>query len=129
MEVQTPQGGCFAEVCDEGPYPQSEELRQLLLIPVFGLWIAEIEDGVVYRRFAISAPNNVVSLYSLPVQVVAWVEVRKLPQTKAKPLLLEIGDHFRGLRVARLRKLEVATVRHLEPSSVYVDHVCGELVL
>src|SRR5215210_347210 len=102
MEVQTPQGGRLAEVCYEGPYPHFEELRQLLLIPVFGLWVAKIEDGVDYRRFAVSAPNNVVSLYSLPMQVIAWVEIRELPQTEAKPLLLEIGDHFRGLWVTRL---------------------------
>src|ERR671921_3036294 len=77
MEVQTRQGGRLAEVCYDGPHPHFEQLRQLLLVPVFGLWIAKIEDGVVYRRFAISAPNNVVSLYSFPVQVIAWVEVRK----------------------------------------------------
>src|SRR5829696_4239328 len=76
-----------------------------------------------------SAENDVAPIDSLIVQLVLGVEVRELPQTKAKPLILEIRDHLGGVRKPCLRELEVAAMGYLEPSGVYVDHITGDLVL
>src|SRR5215212_761978 len=127
--VLTRQRGRLAEVCYDCSYPHFQEPSQLLLVPAFGLFIAKVEDGVVYRRFAVGAENNVAPIDNLIVKHVLGVEVRELPQTKVKPLILEIRDHLGGVRKACLREFEVAAMGYLEPSSVYVDDIAGYLVL
>src|SRR5215212_4699256 len=126
--VLTRQRGRLAEVCYDCSYPHFQEPSQLLLVPAFGLFIAKVEDGVVYRRFAVGAENNVAPIDNLIVEPVLGVEIRELPQTNVKPLILEIRDHFGGLRKPCLRELEVAAMGYLEPSRVYVDHIGGDLV-
>src|SRR5829696_3025455 len=101
----------------KNPTPISSNL-QLLLVPLHGLRIAHIEDRIVRRWVAGGGQDDVTLLDDRPVQRVFRVEVWQLPQTEAETLLLEVGDHLRGVRKAGFGELEVAAVRHLEPSDV-----------
>jgi hypothetical protein len=123
LVVDARQGSRLTEVRREGADPHPEQLRQLLLVPAYGLGVAEIYYRIIDRRFAVGAQDNVASLARFFVQFVFGVYIRELPEAHAEAVSFEVGEHFLRVFEARVGELEVAAVGNLGPAGVDVDHV------
>src|SRR5215213_11978081 len=126
--VDARQRGRLAEVRGVDSNPHPKQPRQLLLVPAYGLWVAEAYYRIIDRRFAVGAQDDVAFLGSFFVQFVFRVEVRQLPQTHSEVALLEVGEHLLWVVEAGRGELEVAAVGYLSPAGVDVDHVRGHAV-
>src|SRR5215213_393346 len=126
--VDARQRGRLAEVRGVDSNPHPKQPRQLLLVPAYGLWIAEVYYRIIDRRFAVGAQDDVAFLGSFFVQFVFGVEVRKLPEAHSEAALLEVREHLLWVFEARVGELEVAAVGPLSPAGVEVDHVGGDAV-
>src|SRR5215211_5120439 len=129
LMVDARQGSRLTEVRREGADPHPEQLRQLLLVPAYGLGVAEIYYRIIDRRFAVGAQDDVAFAGSYFMQFVFWVEVRQLPEAHAEAVSFEVGEHLLRVFEARVGELEVAAVGNLGPAGVDVDHVRRDALL
>ena len=122
--------GCaLAEVNLDGAHPHLEERRELPLIPLDRLRVRHVEHGVLERQGARLVLDRVALRDYFGVQLVLRREIRVLPEAHSETLLLQIGDHLRGVFEAGLGELVVAAPVGLEPAGVEVNHVRRDAVL
>src|SRR5215212_8037319 len=124
--VDARQRSRLAEVRGVDGDPHPKQLRQLLLVPLYGLGVAQVYYRVIDRRFAVGAQDSVAFLGRFFVQFVFGVEVRQLPEAHAEAALLEVGEHLLWVFEAGRGELEVAAVGHFSPVGVEVDNVGGD---
>jgi hypothetical protein len=127
--VDPAQRRCLPEVGGEDGHALLEQVRELLLVPVDRLGVAEVEHGVVDGRPAAAGEDDQVLLGHLPVVRVGGMHVRELPDREAEPEPAELVGHLLRLGETGGRELEVAAEGDLGPVGVDVDHIGRDALL
>ena len=115
--------GGFAKVALDGRDALLQESENLLLIPLNGLRIGEVEHGIFVGHATIGIANVHIAVYYLLEEAVLGGEVRQLPQTGVEAVFLQLLQHTHGIFETVLCKLVVALPVYTKPTRIEVDDV------
>ena len=127
--VETVVGSGLAEVALDGGDTLTHESLNLLLIPLDGLRIGEVEDSILVGHATIGIAHVHIAVDNLAEEAVLGREVRQLPQTGVEAVLGELLQHTHRIGEAVLGKLVVALPVDTEPARIEVDDVSRNLML
>ena len=127
--IETVVGCSLTKVALDGGNTLAHESLNLLLIPLNGLRIGEVEDGILVGHATTGIAHMQVAVDNLAEEAVLGRKVRQLPQTGVKAVLGELLQHTHRVREAVLGKLVVTLPVDTKPARIEVDDVSRYLVL
>ena len=127
--IHTRQRSGLAEIHLDRSHSHAHQARDLFLIPGDGRRIGEIEHGILIGQVAFAVPDGQPLGHDLREERILRNEVGELPKRDMKAILLQIGDHLRGVLETGGGELVIAAPVGLEPAGVEVNHVGRDAVL
>ena len=119
----------LAEIALDGPHSLLDEMGNLVLIPLHGLLIGEIEHSIFIRHSSHGIAHVHIVVDQLLEIAVLGCEIRQLPEAGVEPLLLELFQHGHRIGETVAGKLIVALPVDAEPSCIEMNHISGYAVL
>ena len=80
------QRGTFAEVYFDGAYTHFNQIAELLLIPLYGFGVGEVQHHVLVRELSLAVAYVQTAFHQLGEELVFRSEVGELPEAGAEAL-------------------------------------------
>ena len=127
--IDTIEGSCLTKVALDDIHTLADQTAYLGLIPINGLRITQVKDGILIRHTAIGVLYMHAFLHNFLEITVLRREIRQLPKTGMKAHLVHLFQHPHRILETVLGELIVTLPIHIKPSGIKVDDIRWDAVL